>query len=405
MGVFIHVMMITPAEAQAAIRANAVALPAQARPLASLYNAILRTSLTAERDQPPFDRVTMDGIALNSSANSSSRREFRIQGTQPAGAAALHLQSTAHCIEVMTGAILPGGCDCVVPVEKIAVADQLARLADDVCLAPNMNIHARASDVRKGDHLLEPGTRLGSAAIAVIASNGHASAYASAEPRITVISTGDELIEPGKPVADWQIYRSNAFAVLAALQRRGYSLLSEDHLPDDLSVLRARLAHHLAASDVLILSGGVSMGRFDFVPQVLQELGIATVFHKVAQRPGKPFWFGVGGGKTVYALPGNPVSTLMCLVRYVFAGLDAARGANAKAAEVIRLAHDFDVKPPLTLFVPANVCFAEGIRTAQLAPTRGSGDFVSLLGTDGFVELPPGPARVTAGTTLPFHPW
>jgi molybdopterin molybdotransferase len=397
--------MITPAEAQAAIRAKAVLLPVQAHPLVSLHEAILRSSIVAERDQPPFDRVTMDGIALHSSAYDSGRREFRIQGTQAAGAAPLRLQSAEHCIEVMTGAILPVGCDCVIPVEKISLADTLARLAEDVRPAPQMNVHARASDVRTGDRLLEPGTRLGPAEVAVIASNGSATAQVSAQPRIAVISTGDELVEPGKPVADWQIHRSNVFAVLSALQRHGYSKLSQDHLPDELPILRSRLTHHLEANDVLILSGGVSMGRFDFVPQVLEELGIATVFHKVAQRPGKPFWFGVGRGKTVYALPGNPVSTLMCLVRYVFAGLDAARGANTQATEVIRLADDFDVKPSLTLFVPANVCFEQGIRTAKLRPTRGSGDFVSLLGTDGFVELPPGPARVGAGTTLPFYPW
>jgi molybdopterin molybdotransferase len=147
------------------------------------------------------------------------------------------------------------------------------------------------------------------------------------------------------------------------------------------------------------------MGRFDYIPQVLQELGIETVFHKVAQRPGKPFWFGVGRGKTVYALPGNPVSTLMCLVRYVFAGLDAARGTTPVQVETIPLACDFEVKPALALFVPAIISFEDGFRVARLKPTRGSGDFVSLLGTDGFVQLPPGPVQVSQGAAVPFYPW
>ena len=213
------------------------------------------------------------------------------------------------------------------------------------------------------------------------------------------------MIEPGNPVSDWQIYRSNAFAVLAALHRRGFSRLEQDHLPDDLPVLRERLARHLEKSDALILSGGVSMGRFDYVPRVLQELGIETVFHTVSQRPGKPFWFGVGRGKTVYALPGNPVSTLICLVRYVFGGLDASRGALPRQADTIRLSADFVVKPALTLFVPAIVSFENGVRLAQLSPTRGSGDFVSLVGTDGFVELPPGPTTISAGAPVPFYSW
>lgn len=406
MGVFFlspnFVVMITPADAEAAIRTNAAPLATELRQLTALHGAVLREPVAANRDQPPFDRVTMDGVAMNSKA---ARREFRVAGTQAAGAAPLELRSPEDCLEVMTGAMLPRGCDCVVPVEKIVREDHSVTLMNDVHLLPFLNVHARGSDVREGTRLLEAGTRLGPAEIAVIAANGQHEVTVSTEPRIAVISTGDELIEPGNPVSDWQIYRSNAFAVLAALQRRGFTRLEQDHLPDDLPILRDRLARHLENSDVLILSGGVSMGRFDYVPQVLQELGIQTVFHKVSQRPGKPFWFGVGGGKTVYALPGNPVSTLMCLVRYVFAGLDASRGALSRPADAIPLGRDFEVKPPLTLFVPAIVSFDSGMRIAQLSPTRGSGDFVSLVGTDGFVELPPGPTTVAAGTVVPFYSW
>ena len=396
--------MITPAAAEAAIRSRGVALPSDSRPLLELQGAILREPIIARREQPPFDRVTMDGIALSSIA-ANNRREFKVVATQAAGAPALDLSGPGDCIEVMTGAMLPRGCDCVVPVEKIVRRGDVILLADEVQPEPFMNVHPRGSDVSTGARLLEPGVRLGPAEIAVIASNGQHEVAASVDPVITVISTGDELVEPGNPVADYQIYRSNAFAVLAALRRRGFTRLNQDHLPDDLRTLRERLRHHLERSDVLVLSGGVSMGRFDYVPQVLQELGIETVFHKVAQRPGKPFWFGVGGGKTVYALPGNPVSTLMCLVRYVVAGLDAARGAASQQLETIRLSHDFEVKPALSLFVPAIVSFADGVRVARLRPTRGSGDFVSLLGTDGFVELPPGPIQVAANTAVPFYPW
>ncbi|HEU4653272.1 MAG TPA: molybdopterin molybdotransferase MoeA [Steroidobacteraceae bacterium] len=405
MGVLLFVVMITPAEAEAAIRARAAALRTEIRPLHRLNQAILHEPIVAARDQPPFDRVTMDGFAFDSKIADQGRRQFAIAGTQAAGAAPLQLTSPADCIEVMTGAMLPKGCDCVVPIEKTVRAESVVRLIDEVRLEPLANIHARGSDVRTGERLLEPGTRLGPAEIAVIASNGQREARVSAEPRITVISTGDELVEPGHAITEWQIFRSNAFAVLAALQRRGFSNLNQDHLPDDLPTLRRRLQAHLESSDVVILSGGVSMGRFDYVPQVLQELGIQTVFHKVAQRPGKPFWFGVGAGKTVYALPGNPVSTLTCLVRYVFAGLDTARGAPVRRPEQIRIVQDFEVKPALALFVPAIVSFDDGARVARLAPTRGSGDFVSLLGTDGFVELPPGPTCLTAGRLVPYYSW
>jgi molybdopterin molybdotransferase len=215
-----------------------------------------------------------------------------------------------------------------------------------------------------------------------------------------VISTGNELVEPGTPVSDWQIYRSNVYGVLTALQRRGHLDLAHDHMADDLESMRARLRSHLATHDVLILSGGVSMGRFDYVPRALGELGVNMVFHKIDQRPGRPMWFGVGAnGRMVYALPGNPVSTLICLGRYVFDGLDAAMGAKPRSVERVPLATEIDIKPSLTLFMPVRLNYDVGAGArAEPRPTKGSGDFTSLIGTDGFVELPPGPRVVPAGT-------
>lgn len=398
--------LISPAEAEAQIRAHAALLPATSLPLTELVGATLRERVVAAFDQPPFDRVTMDGIAFAFAAYEQGRRAFRIAGTQAAGAPPLSLQNTEHCLEVMTGAMLPAGCDCVVPVEKISVADGVAQLAPDAAPESRGNVHERGTDSRRGEELLRPGIRLGPAEVAVIAANGQAHASVTRAPRIAVISTGDELVEPGKPLAQWQIHRSNAYAVMAALQRRGFAQPTLDHLPDDLGVLRERLAAHLQTHDALVLSGGVSMGRFDYIPQVLAELGVRVVFHKVAQRPGKPLWFGVGAaGQTVYALPGNPVSTLVCLVRYVFAGLETSLGTARRPPESIALAAPFAVKPALSVFIPVQIASEAGRRHGVLRPTHGSGDFTSLIGTDGFVELPPGPATVAAGTAVALYSW
>lgn len=404
--------LLSPAEATAAIRQHATQLPAAHLPLIELSGAVLRESVISTRDQPPFDRVTMDGIAVWYASWQAGRNSFRIAGTQAAGAPPLPLREPSDCIEVMTGAMLPPGCDCVVPVENIEVNDGVAQLRDDAPAPVRLfNVHARGIDSRRGDLLLPSGCRLGPAEVAVIASNGQTHALVARPPRIVVISTGDELVEPGQPLRDWQINRSNVYAVLASLRQHGYSALGHDHVPDDLPTLRTRLKTHLDASDVLILSGGVSMGRFDYIPQVLRELGVREVFHKVAQRPGKPLWFGVGtGGQTVYALPGNPVSTLICLTRYVLPGLLAAQGASAATVETICLAQSYEVKPSLTVFLPvalpqsvAGQSIAEPC--AQPQPTRGSGDFTSLIGTVGFVELPPGPGIVPEDAALPLYRW
>lgn len=406
-----HGPLLTPIEAEAAIRQHATQLPAVPLPLIELAGAVLRESITSTRDQPPFDRVTMDGIAFSFASWQAGCNSFRVAGTQAAGAAPLTLREAGDCIEVMTGAMLPSGCDCVVPVENIELDGGVAHLRDDAP-APvrNLNVHGRGIDSRRGDLLLPSGCRLGPAEVAVVASNGQTHALAARPPRLVVISTGDELIEPGQPLKDWQISRSNVYGVLASLRRHGYSTLAHDHVPDDLPTLRVRLRSHLEANDVLIMSGGVSMGRFDYIPQVLQELGVRMIFHKVAQRPGKPLWFGVGaGGQTVYALPGNPVSTLVCLTRYVLPGLLAAQGlvpgAALAAIETVTLAQSYQVKPSLAVFLPVTLTQTIAGQCALPHPTRGSGDFTSLIGTTGFVELPPGPRVIAEDVSLPLYRW
>ena len=196
-----------------------------------------------------------------------------------------------------------------------------------------MNVHARGLDARAGEHLLGEGTRLGPPELAVLASAGLSHARVQAEPRIVIVTTGDELVEPGLPIEAWQVRRSNAHALRAALAGRGFARVAEDHLPDEPRQMRERLMRHLDTHDVLVLTGGVSMGRFDHVPAVLRELGVTEHLHRIAQRPGKPLWFGVSGrGQVVFGLPGNPVSALVCLLRYVVPGLLAASGATPRRA-------------------------------------------------------------------------
>jgi molybdopterin molybdotransferase len=255
--------------------------------------------------------------------------------------------------------------------------------------------------------MLTEGTRLGAPEIAVAASAGLGSVEVSRQPRIMVISTGDELVEPGEPIAEHQIRRSNAYAVVAALRMRGFEHVGNDHIADDRALLRSRLERHLLSNDMLVLSGGVSKGKFDFVPEVLKDLGVREVFYQVAQRPGKPVWFGVGaGGRAVFGLPGNPVSTLVSLVRYVVPALEVAMGTRARPRERLPLARSFEFNRPLTLFMPVSVePDAQGRPTAVARAPKGPGDFLALSGTDGFVELPPQAGPFAEGFVADFHRW
>jgi molybdopterin molybdotransferase len=399
--------LIVPAQADRLISENLRCLPIESLPLVQCSGAVLRENIYGERDQPPFDRVAMDGIALDSSAVRAGQRSFAIEAVQAAGDAQLTLKQRTGCIEAMTGAVLPLGCDTVVPVEEIAVACGVARLNDAVSIEPWENVHRRGTDSRQGALLLEAGTRLSPPEVAIAASAGMARVRVSAQPMLAVLSTGNELIEPGEPVLPHQIRRSNVYGVIAALRRHGFQRVADDHVRDEPAEMRARFKQHLDTHDVLILSGGVSMGRFDLVPSLLTELGVRMVFHKVAQRPGKPLWFGVAhSGPAVFALPGNPVSTLVCLSRYVIPALLAAMGETNAAVRKIPLAAPVAVASKFMQFVPVRTEVDDWGRDWALPRvTNGSGDFTSLAGTDGFVELPAGPNTYPKGFVTRLFRW
>ena len=399
--------MLTPAEADLLIGQHLQCLPIESLPLAQCAGTVLRENIYAERDQPPFDRVAMDGVALDSQTVGAATRSFRVQATQAAGDPPLTLAAPGDCIEVMTGAVLPVGCDCVIPVEELSVARGQVTLAPGARAEAWQNVHRRGSDTRQGTLLLSSGVRLRAPEIAITASAGMARIRVSSQPMLAVISTGNELVEPGEPVLAHQVRRSNAYAIVSALRERGFQRVADDHIQDDSQELRERLRFHLETHDVLVLSGGVSMGRFDLVPKVLEELGVRAIFHKVAQRPGKPLWFGVApSGAAVFGLPGNPVSTLVCLIRYVLPALCGSLGQNPPPAERIALAAPVTVTPPLAHFLPVRFEQDDWGRTwAVPAPTNGSGDFTALAGTGGFVELPPGPNTYTKGFVTRVYRW
>jgi molybdopterin molybdotransferase len=398
--------VITTEEASKAIRAAIPAFPDQSISVGNAVGRILRQTVVAERDQPPFDRVMMDGIALCFASLKGGTRQLPIQATQSAGDQQLTLQD-GNCIEIMTGASLPHGADCIVPVERIHVRDGIAEIETGYSAQVQQFIHPRGSDHQQGAELLKPGKRISPMDVAIINSCGLTEITVSKAPSIRVISTGNELVPAGKPIEPHQIRMSNGPAVIAMLAQHGYHDCTHDHILDEPALLRERIAEHLENAEVLILSGGVSMGQADFIPQVLAELGVERVFHKISQRPGKPMWFGMGPKKqAVFALPGNPVSTLICCRQYVLPALNTASGLTAAQPEFAALTQDFTFTPELTCFLPVRLLSNTGGQVlAMPVHTNTSGDFAALSATDGYIELPLERTTFPAGTAATLHRW
>ena len=399
--------MLTTAEASREIAAAISPFSGETVSLGMAGGRTLLEPVVAERDQPPFDRVTMDGIAIDFDAFAAGGRRFRIQATQHAGDPVTTLESKGNCIEIMTGGVLPKGTDCVVPVERIEVVDGFALIEEGYEAGRRQFIHPRGSDHRQGHRVLSPGQRITPMDVAVIASCGRERVLVNRQPAIRVISTGNELVPPGRPIEAHQVRLSNGPAVIAMLAGQGFVDSAHEHLLDEPEVMAERIAGLLREADVLILSGGVSMGKADFVPGILSDLGVGTVFHKIRQRPGKPMWFGTGpDGQAVFALPGNPVSTLICCRQYVLPALMQASGRQRRAPQFASLAEGVRFEPDLTCFFPVRLRYSEsGQVTAVPVPTNTSGDFAALSGTDGYVELARETSWFPAGTAVPLHRW
>lgn len=397
--------LISVAQAEALIAEHMPSFGSEQVPLHQAAGRILRQPVYAEHDHPPFDRVMMDGIAIH--WHETLPRAFTLAGVQLAGMAMQALVASDACIEVTTGAMLPVGCDCVIPVEQTQRAGDTYHLADGYQPARGQFIHTRGSDCVAGEQLLDAGTPIGAPEIALLAANGFAQVEVAAIPAIAIISTGDELVEVGSSLGEGQIRRSNDIAVATALRLHGFDRLVIDHVADDKKATRDTLARLLASHDVLILSGGVSMGQRDYVPSALEALEVRRVFHRIAQKPGKPMWFGMGPrGQVVFALPGNPVSALVCAIRYVRSALLVAMGMTPTPTEMVCLDAAMDTHVMLTSFVPVHVhTDAQGLVMAHPVPSRTSGDFSSLPRTHGVVQLPPGLGPVPAGTIAAFYRW
>ena len=392
--------MITVQEATRIVLQHILNFEEETVPLYQSNGRILRENLVADRDFPPFDRVSMDGIAICFEAFAAGQRAFPIEGMQAAGAPQQVLTQKNNCLEVMTGAILPQGADTVIRYEDIEIRDGQAVVFIEE-ISHRQNIHGRGTDRLRGDLIVPAGRRISPAETGVAATVGKDELKAVRLPRVAVISTGDELVEVHETPLPHQIRKSNVHTMAAVLANWGIEAQLM-HLQDDREEIESTLAGCLKTYDALLLSGGVSMGKFDYVPEALERLGVRQLFHKVSQRPGKPFWFGKGERTVVFAFPGNPVSSFMCLHRYFQPWLRAGWGLAPFETKYAVLAEDYFFKPDLTYFLQVKLNYREdGMLTARPVTGQGSGDLANLTDTDAFMELPKERQHFKKGEVFP----
>ena len=397
---------LTVAQAERLILQTVPTWPAEPVALDAAAGRVLRQNVLAERDLPPYDRATMDGIAVAWRSWSSGQREYPLEGAQSAGQAPGALSGAGVAWRIATGAAIPRGADTVVPVERLVATNGGIRVDDDYRPKRGQFIHRQGSDRRAGALLLKEGQPIGGVEMALLSANGVARPRVALNPRIALVSTGDELVGLDSRPEGWQVRSSNGPAMSALLKRNGFGRVAAMHAPDDPQALAERIRAALSESEAMILSGGVSKGARDFVPGVLTEMGARPALHRVRQRPGFPLWFGMHGEKPIFGLPGNPVSSLVCLRRYVIPALGKAQGARPAAACYATLTKAVTFKPALTWFLPVRLSTSnEGQLLAHPRRTNTSGDFASLAQTDGFAQLPAYRSHFAAGFTARIFRW
>lgn len=399
--------LIGAQEAWQAVCAAAPVAPVETLLLEKAAGRVLRSPVVADRPFPPFDRITMDGIALAYEAFAKGRRTFKVAHMAMAGAPPVALTDADACVEVMTGAPLPPGTDTVIRYEDLHFPEpQTAVVKPQATVQPFQNVHKKGSDASAGKELLSSGTRLDAQHIAVAAACGYQTLQTSQLPAVAVIGTGDELVPVAATPLPHQIRQSNAHMLAAALA--SYHIRADIfHLPDEPQVMRAHLQDCMQKYNLLILSGGVSAGKADYIPALLAQTGADIIFHGVRQKPGKPLLFArTDSGTTIFALPGNPVSAFMCFRRYVAAWLGKYLQTADEPQHYARLTAEVKFDPPLTYFLQVRAFTdTDGICYAEPIVGGGSGDFVNLLSVNGFLILPPDKAEFKRGEIYPLLPF
>ena len=367
----------------------------------------LSEDIVADRDYPPFDRSTRDGYALRAMETAQAGARLRLIGESRAGTAFVGTVGQGECVRILTGAPLPAGANAVIMQEYArvdggyVVFEQAAKVGQ--------NFVSAGAEMRVSATVLSRGTRLSYAELAAAAQVGKAQLPVARQPRVAILSTGDEVVDVGKTPGPYEIRNSNSISLAAQVAQAGGEAVALGNAPDTVEALRSKIERGLDA-DILILSGGVSVGTYDLVEYVLRDLGAEFFFDSVAIQPGKPAVFGWCRGKPVFGLPGNPVSTMVTFELFVAPAIAILSGAKSGPLHLFkaRLAHPLNEKPPLAHFLPARATWTDakfpGDPYVEASPWQSSGDIGAVVHSNCFLLVQGENQKIAAGEWVDVWP-
>lgn len=367
---------------------------------------ILAQPIVSDTDTPPFDKALMDGYAVRSSNITAAHTTLPLAGTVTAGDPPPVALAAGTAMLIMTGATVPAGADAVV-IRELTQADGDAVTIEQFPVGPEQNLMRAGQICRQGSTVLDAGHMLRSPELGILAEAGLSSVKVIARPTVSVLPTGDELVPVGQPIQPGQIRNSNGVMLCAMADELGCPVIDLGIGRDDRDQLQALVKQGLRAN-ILVLSGGVSAGDLDLVPEVLASCGVSEVFHKVRLKPGKPIWFGQAeSGTLVFGLPGNPVSSLVCFRLFVEPAIRQMAGVPHQAARrhTALLANTYSQRGDRPTYFPAWASLAEdGQQQLEVLPWLGSSDLHTFTKANCLAVFPAGQTKFAAGATIEYLP-
>jgi len=400
--------MVDPEHAWRAIVASVTPLPSALRAYDQSLFHYLAQPVLADRDIPAADRSAMDGYAVRADDVAAAPAVLRVVGEIPAGSTAQPALTPGECVRIFTGANVPADADAVVMVEDTeATADDRVTILSPI--SRGRNILRRGENTRQGAVLLQQGAVIDATAVAVCAAVGCVELRVHARPRVTVITTGAELRQPAERAGIHEVRDSNGPMLVAAIAEHGFGPADWVCVPDDRAELLTALRQALDGSDVVLVTGGVSVGKYDLVPDVIREAGATIHYHGVAMKPGKPQLFAtVGSNRCLFGLPGNPLAVLTGFHEFALPALRYLSGClEADCRRLLRfpLLSGVTTKGRQRHYLLGRLVHAAGGMAVEPVPNAGSADLVAGSKADGMIIVPVGVSSVPAGACVDFRPW